>query len=513
AVIAGIGLLVVRGSPVRRGMGAVAFVVLLAGVSRADRSEHYSPYYALTTDSIAIIPGFRILANGSLHQTPVDLAMGTEVGSPAHGAIRRGYHMPYRLLDETPKKVLILGAGSGNDVAVALDEGVEEIHAVEIDPVIIEIGRDGHPNRPYDSPRVRVINTDARTYLNDTDEVYDLIVFGTLDSMTRLSALSNVRLDNFVYTQESIDAARRRLAPDGGMVMYFMVGEEYINGHLVGILARSFGLLPTVFVGEYQMFNRIYMAGPSFAHLRNNDTESERAYIDEALPLEHHPTDDWPYLYLPGPSVNVFYLSLILLITVLAVVAVWVVSPELRRSALERGAVDWEMFLYGVAFLLIETKFVTAINLVWGATWLTSAVVFGSILLTILVGTVLMELAPVPWRVATAGLVVSLLVTYFIPVDLLIERGMLLRLALSVAYVGTPIFFASICFAHRFKVREHADLAFGWNLLGAVVGGLLEFFSMSLGLKALALVALLAYLVSFLVYEKGKAKTASTAAP
>lgn len=52
--------------------------------------------------------------------------------------------------------------------------GAQEVHAVEIDPVILELGRELHPNHPYDHPRVIVHNTDARSFLNESDERFDL---------------------------------------------------------------------------------------------------------------------------------------------------------------------------------------------------------------------------------------------------------------------------------------------------------------------------------------------------
>ena len=109
-------------------------------------------------------------------------------------------------------------------MAVALDEGVQHIDVVEIDPVILELGKKVHPDHPYQSPHVRLFNTDARSFLNTAHASYDLIIFGTLDSMTRLSALSNVRLDNFVYTVEGFKAARKHLTVDGGVVLYFRRG-------------------------------------------------------------------------------------------------------------------------------------------------------------------------------------------------------------------------------------------------------------------------------------------------
>ena len=182
--------------------------------------------------------------------------------------------------------------------------------------------------------------------------------------------------------------------------------------------------------------------------------------------------------------------------------AILAVSPDMRAGLLRRRGVDIEMFLYGFAFLLIETKFVTAMNLLWGAIWLTSAVVFGAILFTILIGTVVMQLKPVPWALAGVGLVIALLTTYAIPLEALLRTDPPTRLALSVLYVAAPVIFASLIFAARFKVRPAADLAFGWNLLGAVVGGLAEFFSMALGFRAMTLVAITAYLLAFLVARR-----------
>ena len=59
------------------------------------------------------------------------------------------YGYPYRHLgDEPPEDVLIVGAGSGNDVALALSRGAQHVDAVEIDPVLQELGIELHPAGP-----------------------------------------------------------------------------------------------------------------------------------------------------------------------------------------------------------------------------------------------------------------------------------------------------------------------------------------------------------------------------
>lgn len=173
-------------------------------------------------------------------------------------------------------------------------------------------------------------------------------------------------------------------------------------------LFGGFAAVPAVQIANYALFNTIYTAGPAFAHLSQPTPEVVEAYSTATLPSLDLPTNDWPYLYLPERGVDGFYLSLMATFLFIALAGILLSSLEMREGLLKRGQVDWEMFLFGVVFLLIETKFVTTMNLVWGATWLTSAVVFGSILAMILMGAVLMALRPIPWAWAATGLVVAL---------------------------------------------------------------------------------------------------------
>lgn len=480
---------------------------LIALVALADRADFYSPYYAITVRPNPVAAGIEILTNGSLHQYALPLRRDFPANK-LHQNIREGYHTPYRLLDHPARRVLVLGAGTGNDVAVALDEGAEHVDAVEIDPVILDLG-DLHPDSPYDSPRVRRINTDARTFLSDSKDRYDLIVFGTLDSMTRLSALSNVRLDNFVYTQEGLQAAREHLAPGGGIIMYFMVSADYIDQRLFRMLARVFGDPPAVVSNNYSLFNRIYLAGPAFASLQVEQRRVMSKQLAKNAAGLDLPSDDWPYLYLRGRGISGFYLSMIATFALLGIAAVLLSSVEMRRSIL-RGGIDVESFLFGLGFLLLETKSVTTMSLLWGATWLTSAIVFAAILVMILAATLLMQWRPLPWWACMVGLSASLLTVHAVPVHAMLSENSATRLAFSLVFVGIPIFFASTGFARIFRDREDTDLAFGWNVLGAVAGGLVEFLSMVTGLRALYLLALTAYLFAALVHLRGRGAIAQT---
>src|SRR5262245_37460605 len=124
----------------------------------------WSPYYkitASTSDSETVVE-----VNNIFHQSMAPVTKKEYF-----------YQCPYRVFGDNFDDVLILGAGSGTDVAASLLHGTKHIDAVEIDPVIVRLGRERHPDHPYSDPRVRVVTDDARHFLRTTDKKYDLVVF------------------------------------------------------------------------------------------------------------------------------------------------------------------------------------------------------------------------------------------------------------------------------------------------------------------------------------------------
>src|SRR5262245_65605719 len=85
----------------------------------------------------------------------------------------------YRAYRKLPpaQDILVIGAGSGNDVAAALLSGAARVDALEIDPVIADLGKQYHPARPYQDERVHLVVDDARAFMSFTTRKYDLIIF------------------------------------------------------------------------------------------------------------------------------------------------------------------------------------------------------------------------------------------------------------------------------------------------------------------------------------------------
>ena len=143
--------------------------------------------------------------------------------------------------------VLVVGAGSGNDVAAALMSGARSVDAVEIDPVLYEIGKSKHPDRPYDDPRVRVFFDDGRNFVHQEGRKYDLILYAVVDSLVLHSGYSTLRLESFLFTEQALREVRARLKPDGIFAMYNFYRQGWVVGRLdVWAVERVFYAPPLV---------------------------------------------------------------------------------------------------------------------------------------------------------------------------------------------------------------------------------------------------------------------------
>jgi hypothetical protein len=161
------------------------------------------------------------------------------------------------------------------------------------------------------------------------------------------------------------------------------------------------------------------------------------------------------------------------------------------------------MFLLGAAFMLLETKSISQLALLFGSTWLVTALIITAILLLALMANLFVAW----WRPSHVGpayalLALVLLADYVLPLGALGGQDPVVRAVLGSLFLGLPLLFAGVVFATLFARTESPSRAFGSNLLGALTGGLLEYLSMATGFKALGLVALAFYATSWLVLRR-----------
>ncbi len=458
----------------------IVIVVILAAASLV-LHDRWSPYYKVTAQPregglVAV------KVNGRPHQTIVPIEQLT-VDQPFYTATYE------RLNGVALDDVLIIGAGTGNDVAVALAQGAKHVDAVEIDPVLNRIGRNMHPDQPYSDPRVETTITDGRAFLQNTDRRYDLILFALPDSLTLLSGHGALRLESYLFTQEAFTSARNHLKP-GGVFSIYNYYSPLASERFAATLQEVFGSPPCQWLGGQYGPRReavLIASGTPDSIACDSVWQAQGEVLEPA-------TDDHPFPYLPGRSIPAFYLVSLILVLVASVAVVrWSAGP------LHPMKQYLDLFFMGSAFLLLETKNVVQFALLFGTTWVVNALVFTGVLLAVLAAVWVAKRVrlPNPW-ILYGALLVSLVVAWLIPAGSLLTLPYAARFGVATVVAFTPIFLVNLVFAQRFKDVGSSTVAFGANLLGAMIGGVLEYAAMVVGYRSLLIAAAVLYGLAFL---------------
>jgi SAM-dependent methyltransferase len=546
------------------GLILVAVNVRSGTQEQGDKSRAYfwSPYYRIDYEPA---PARRIGVNLIGHQSMLS-RQTTE--APAYALPYLLHRDAQRDAGEQPRAfedVLVIGAGSGNDVSRALQFNCGHVDAVEIDPVIYRLGAKDHPDQPYQDPRVTIHLDDGRNFLGSSDRKYDLIVYALVDSLVLHSSYSNIRLESYLFTRQAFEDVRRHLKPGGMFAMYNYYRQGWIVARLKQGLEEAFGESPLVLTMPYQKvvepeafsdgftaffagegarqvqeaFRRhgdYWVSAASAPNPENADGFQTPLIKDrtrwQELPAEQKAkqpwhqfgpaqiiapaeplrtaTDDWPFLYLRRPMIPALSLRGAAVMGGLALVLLLLFAP--REKGKKKGAVlGLRMFCLGAGFMLIETKAVVHMALLFGSTWMVNSVVFFAVLLMILAANLLvMALRPQRLWLAYLGLFVTLAANAFVPLEVFLGVGRTMQVVGSCLLVFTPILFAGVIFAASFSRSKQPDRSFGANIAGAMLGGLLEYTSMLLGFQHLVLVALALYALSALPVSSLRPSRTST---
>jgi SAM-dependent methyltransferase len=473
---------------------AVGILAVFIGATFAPNTT-WSPYYRILfhPDDLAID------VNGIPHQTMENVA-----DSPL-------YNEPYQLVDRAPGDVLVIGAGNGNDVAAALAAGATHVDAVEIDPAIQELGVEHHPDHPYDDPRVTRIVGDGRSFLERTHNTYDMIMLALPDSLTLVSGQGAVRLESFLFTQQAMQAAKDHLNPDGVFAMYNYYRETWLLDRFAGTLQDVYGHAPCLYngptardpvIGGLSML--VIGTDASSVTCEGDKTQVWQPSGEVVAPA----TDDRPFPYLKTPSIPSRYLWTLGLILLVSAVAVRLAGG---RFGAMRGYLD--LFFMGAGFLLLETKSVVQFALLFGTTWFVNALVFAGVLITVLVAIEVEQRTGVRRRTLLYPLLfIGLLIAGLVPASWLLSLEVVPRFLVASTLAFFPVFIANLVFASRFRDTADPTTAFGANLLGAMLGGVLEYLSLITGYRGLLVVAALLYALAW-VFGARKLGGEPTVAP
>lgn len=453
---------------------ALGALVLMLGAESVAGTFQWSPYYKIHTTQLS--GGlFRVEVNNTPLQTALPVA-----------DIRRDspfYLYPYTYAGARDD-VLVIGAGTGNDVAVALAQGAQRVDAVEIDPAIMQLGRDHHPDRPFSDPRVTTHVDDGRAFMERTERRYDLILLALPDSATIVTGQSALRLENYLFTTQALTQARSLLKPDGTFAMYNYY-EPWLLDRYANTVRTVYDASPCVQLGpSYGPRQQAVLTLRKDAGTGGCTT----TWTPRTAALEPS-VDDRPFPYLGSRTIPSFYLWMLGLVLLASVIAVRTVAGPLRTM---RPYTD--LFFMGTAFLLLETKNVVQFALLFGTTWAVNAAVFAGVLLSVLAAIEVARRVTIRRPILLyAALLAALAAAWLIPQDALLDLSLVPRFLAGVTIAFAPIFIANLLFAVRFKGAGSSTVAFGANLLGAMVGGALEYLALIFGFNALLIVVALLY--------------------
>jgi hypothetical protein len=310
-----------------------------------------------------------------------------------------------------------------------------------------------------------------------------------------VSGQAGLRLESYLFTEEAFRTVRERLSAGGVFSMYNYYRPEVFERY-ASTLSTAFGGEPCYDPGPRRGSGRRLQAVLTIGrdgHVANCDTLWEPTGAPPAPS-----TDDHPFPYIEGRSIPTFYLVALALILVASTATVRVITGGLRVL---RPYTD--LFFMGVAFLLLETKSVVQFALLFGTTWFVNALVFIGVLISVYLAIEVARRFTLPRpSLLYAGLFVSIAVAWAIPPEYLLALSLGPRFVAAVALAFAPIFIANLVFAQRFKETSMTTVAFGANLLGAMLGGVVEYAAIAIGYQALLILVAAFYALAFVLERR-----------
>ena len=493
------------------GVCVIFLVVLLSSFFKEKKETIYSPYqnisiqYLTTPQNPVIIQTSHLFYQALLNLSE-DLIY-TLKGGKSPGNIfghhvdvnheREFYNLPYLVSELKIEDVLIVGSGAGNDVAAANRFNIKNVDAVEIDPVIASLGKRLHPESPYSNSNVDLYINDARSYIKNNENQYDAIIYGLLDAQTNLSSKGGIRLDSYVYTVDAFKESKESLKKDGFIYIGFFVQTPALGYKIYKMLEKTFNEKPLVLksdVNDRYVFISRNSTNTNF-NLENlkyfkliDFFEKESFEIDLS-------TDDWPFLYMPSKVYPITYLSIVIML---------ILSSALflnKIVKIKKGNFSYICFFLGAGFMLVETKCITEIAKIYGSTWMVTSIVIAAILIMAFIANIMViKKIKLNNLQIYSSLFVTLFVGYFFSktaFDFLDQK--ILNFALPIL-LTLPLLFSGLAFSKELSKLKSASQALSANILGAMLGGFLEYNSMYFGFSSLYFLGGFLYLLAFLFY-------------
>tara|TARA_Y100000741_G_scaffold105940_1_gene79133 strand:- start:61 stop:2457 length:2397 start_codon:yes stop_codon:yes gene_type:complete len=487
----------------------ISLVILILSLNTfldPDKMDLHSPYQnvSLKFSNVSHSP-VEVKSNNLWLQTPINLS--DEFYQQLNSSWHKFYIIPYVSTKKKFEDILIVGSGTGNDVAAALRNTKARIDAVEIDPLVADIGVRLHPEKPYLDSRVNLVINDARNFIKETEKKYDMIVYSLLDSHANLSSKGGVRLDSYVYTVESFFEANKKLKDNGIIFLSFAISTEEMGNKIYKMLKMNFDYDPIILKRNDMAKSSDFVEGIYSFAVSNKEhllDLSKTNYIETSMFKDKKfydqvdvSTDDWPFFYM---SYRIYPTSYAVLISVIFIISLIFLK---KLTKMNYNKFSFTCFFLGVGFMLMETKGITELAKIYGSTWVVVSVVITAILsMAYLANLMIIKNIKISVNKIYFFLIFSLFLTYLISYINFYNYPTIYLKFLIPFILTFPVFFSGLAFSKELVSYGSTANALSCNILGAIVGGLLEYNSMFFGFKFLYILAIIFYFLAYVTSNK-----------
>ena len=153
--------------------------------------------------------------------------------------------------------------------------------------------------------------------------------------------------------------------------------------------------------------------------------------------------------------------------------------------------------------MLVETKGITELALVFGSTWLLVSIVISFILLmSYFANLLIIKKIKIKVYLIYILILLSICLGYFYT---LVDHGIfnsITQKILTPLILTIPIFFSGLAFSKQLSIEKTVSIALSSNILGAIFGGLIEYNSMYFGFRSLYILGFAMYFAAFVFSKK-----------
>lgn len=495
--------------------------------------QYFSPYHkiALLSASRSDNSAVTVVLDDSTQQilVPIDSETSSapidaihQKPSASYDALKTFQRLPFAF--KHPKDVLILNAGIGADLEEAVRQGAQSIDAVEIDPVLLKLGKRYNP--VYGSPSVHAQCQDPRDFVNNCHKKYDMII-AACQHFVRPIGLAAGPQQRYQYTQEFYKKCLSLLNPHGILLTSYSSSQKdtgWLSDRIFATLKAASGITPSM-VGRRESDSSgfspyLFAVAPSSEALSKckenaiygdhrrmllaNETFADPMFDGYTFPVSpgnaRVATDDCPFIFFEPGTIDIFYISLVAIL--IAVVSLFG-RPLILSTA--NVFVDWQVFLLNAALISMVLGSLPRLVTMYGSGWLTYAIIFGGILLIAWLAYYSMRRpAATQYEIILyVGLFITLTLSCILPTQWLASLGVPGCL-LIIFFTVMPMFRVLLILPAAYSEAEELAPLFALGLLGLSTGILLKYISFYLGQNSLLLISVVLFGFSCVLGIRGQ---------